>query len=297
MATNKNITMKQFNGVDYDTLYPKTKVEQVEGAYTQQQILADSTKALYGLGNGAVPDDVLALLSRFHSGLSNEYIWKKIVINIVTGAERVIVGGIPNTEILTFYDTVSLSTSGEILLNGPNSFQAQNAPSGKYYNHGTQGLFLVTRKSVNSTTTLYGKPISTDQEIAGYVNSPDPNAYPPAVSDGYTYTALGKLGAKAQIETGSYTGTGKYGISNKNSLTFNFEPQIIVISESQNGGCYAIILCNSNYGATFAITDNTYTGSYKLNVSKNVNSVSWYQSTKHEYQMNDTKSYKYVAIG
>ena len=62
MATNKNITMKQFNGTDYDTLYPKTKVEQVEGAYTQQQILADSTKTLYGLGSNAVPNDVLAML-------------------------------------------------------------------------------------------------------------------------------------------------------------------------------------------------------------------------------------------
>jgi hypothetical protein len=31
MATNKNITMKQFNGVDYDTLYPKTIASQVEG--------------------------------------------------------------------------------------------------------------------------------------------------------------------------------------------------------------------------------------------------------------------------
>lgn len=64
MATNKNITMKQFNGVDYDTLYPKTKVEQVEGAYSQQQILADSTKALYGLGSNAVPDDIFSYLSK-----------------------------------------------------------------------------------------------------------------------------------------------------------------------------------------------------------------------------------------
>ena len=62
MATNKNITMKQFNGADYDTLYPKTKVEQVEGAYTQQQILSDATKRGYGLGSDAVPDDVLALI-------------------------------------------------------------------------------------------------------------------------------------------------------------------------------------------------------------------------------------------
>ena len=30
MATTKNITMKQFNGTDYDTLYPKTDVKQIE---------------------------------------------------------------------------------------------------------------------------------------------------------------------------------------------------------------------------------------------------------------------------
>lgn len=31
MATEKNITMKQFNGTDYDTLYPKTIASQVDG--------------------------------------------------------------------------------------------------------------------------------------------------------------------------------------------------------------------------------------------------------------------------
>ena len=77
MATNKNITMKQFNGTDYDTLYPKTKIEQVEGAYTQQQILADSTKGLFGLGTDAVPDDAFYVLSRFQKGLGDEYVWEK----------------------------------------------------------------------------------------------------------------------------------------------------------------------------------------------------------------------------
>lgn len=62
MASEKNITMRQYNGVDYDTLYPKTKVEQVEGAYTQQQILSDATKGLYGLGSDAVPDDIFQML-------------------------------------------------------------------------------------------------------------------------------------------------------------------------------------------------------------------------------------------
>lgn len=68
MATNKNITMKQFNGTDYDMLYPKTKVEQVEGAYTQQQILANSTKGLYGLGNNAVPDDAFVAIKTMFYG-------------------------------------------------------------------------------------------------------------------------------------------------------------------------------------------------------------------------------------
>ena len=72
MATEKNITMKQFNGTDYDTLYPKTKVEQVEGAYTQQQILADSTKTLFGLGTDAVPNQVLKFLGQF-----NLHQWKR----------------------------------------------------------------------------------------------------------------------------------------------------------------------------------------------------------------------------
>ena len=43
MATTKNITMKQFNGTDYDTLYPKTVYNQVSGV----------APAGYGLGGTA----------------------------------------------------------------------------------------------------------------------------------------------------------------------------------------------------------------------------------------------------
>ena len=85
MATEKNIIMRQFNGTDYDTLYPKTKAEQVEGVYTQQQILADSTKGLYGLGNDAVPDDLFrtfvdAILPAFTEADNGK------VLGIVNGA-------------------------------------------------------------------------------------------------------------------------------------------------------------------------------------------------------------------
>lgn len=62
MASEKNITMRQYNGVDYDTLYPKTIAEQVIGIYSKDEILGDATKTIYGLGADAVPDDVFALL-------------------------------------------------------------------------------------------------------------------------------------------------------------------------------------------------------------------------------------------
>ena len=54
MATTKNITMKQFNGTDYDTLYPKTKVEQVENL-TPSSIGAVSKTGDTMTGNLQVP--------------------------------------------------------------------------------------------------------------------------------------------------------------------------------------------------------------------------------------------------
>lgn len=72
MATEKNIVMKEFNGTDYDTLYPKTIGTQVDGIFTAEQTLTNNTKTLYGLGTNAVPDDVFAWLGKY-----NQYWWKK----------------------------------------------------------------------------------------------------------------------------------------------------------------------------------------------------------------------------
>lgn len=56
MATTKNITMKQFNGTDYDTLYPKTVYNQVSGVAPAGFGLGESTPTLISncniVGNG-----------------------------------------------------------------------------------------------------------------------------------------------------------------------------------------------------------------------------------------------------
>lgn len=51
MATDKNITMKQFNGTDYDTLYPKTIASQIPDVYSKSyidSILKNSAKIQTG---------------------------------------------------------------------------------------------------------------------------------------------------------------------------------------------------------------------------------------------------------
>ena len=58
MATTKDITMKQFNGTDYDTLYPKTIASQIPDVYNQTEVLTGTTAELYKLARTAIPNDV-----------------------------------------------------------------------------------------------------------------------------------------------------------------------------------------------------------------------------------------------
>ena len=51
MATTKNITMKQFNGTDYDTLYPKTVYSQVSGVAPSGYGLGDAGKQVTDLND------------------------------------------------------------------------------------------------------------------------------------------------------------------------------------------------------------------------------------------------------
>ena len=131
--------------------------------------------------------------------------------------------------------------------------------------------------------------------LFGYVNSPFPDAYPPAVSDGYTYNPLGQLGDKVRIATGSYTGTGTYGSSNPNSLTFSFPPEFLVVSPNQEP--YRLFLVR---GMTKSNTSPTGGSDGNVAVAWDGSTVSWYgDSTGDAYlQLNRRGTpYFYFAIG
>ena len=74
MGVEKNIIMKQFNGTDYDILYPKTTADQIENVYTENQILSSGTTGKYQLPVGSLPDAVFnKLLEAMPWTLIQEY--------------------------------------------------------------------------------------------------------------------------------------------------------------------------------------------------------------------------------
>lgn len=304
--------------------------------------LKDATAALYGLGTGAVPDDVLKELGRFQSGLGNEYIWEKKLTTVQKtydlGTENPLYmcaykwGGKQSTVItVTYADDIDISPGNVASLKAPiytvdvtwNDYSAANVLKGKFFlaalDTGTITTNIIVKGSENGeaskqvNTQAYigvyfpAKPVENVQYTAidqiTYVNSPNANAYPPAVPDGYTYTPLGQLGKQVRVETGSYVGTGTYGSSNPNTLTFGFVPQLVIVCK-KNG---FLTPSDGGYNQSFLWVARQFVLSiYAINsissvqISAKGNTLSWNADSPYgpERQCNISgQEYNYIAIG
>lgn len=104
---------------------------------------------------------------------------------------------------------------------------------------------------------------------------------------------LGKYAPK--IATGSYVGTGTAGSSNPNSLTFDFDPQLVIITGQYSGSQIAWpLLFMRNNTTAFEMGE----GAYTCKVTWNGKIVKWYSTENAGRQMNyDGRKYYYVAIG
>ena len=183
MATEKNITMKQFNGTDYDTLYPKTIASQIPDVYSKTDIITTETLSQLGLSSDKLPNDAFQ-------------------------------------QIKTLIDNAQASADG-----------------------------------------------------------------------------------KAKIQTGSYVGTGTYGANNPCSLTFDFEPWLLIV-ENRDGVSY-YIESTSDY-VHYPILNVRCNRMYAAGTSYNIftwaeNSVSWYcpstGSTASQLQLNQKDTiYNYISI-
>ena len=148
-----------------------------------------------------------------------------------------------------------------------------------------------------------------------YVNSNDRNAYPDSGTvDGLTYKYLGiplqNAVTAPKIATGSYTGTGTYGSSNPNSLTFDFKPKFLVVFEvitasKITDGIVAMMVTGS---PCYWTSDAQMGLQGSNNVSWAENTVSWFNNINQtngwdvsnciKFQLNISgATYRYIAIG
>ena len=140
---------------------------------------------------------------------------------------------------------------------------------------------------------------------------------------GWLVSGSGVESNDAKIATGSYTGTGVYGMSNPNTLTFSFTPKIVFIRKAPdsttNGyagthDAFAVFSqtasnVSEDYSATssgnaggFAgtlyIPSNTYPFAYRLKGKLVSKTLTWCNLESAKYQANtDGETYYWTAIG
>lgn len=335
-ASNVNYTNSALSGVSnaqqgLDSIVNTLGDINLNNYFTKTQTLTQATAALFGLGTDAVPDDVLAVLGRFNSGLCNEYVWSKastvwepsLDTNNTSGTKYIYFS---DKKKVLYSDQVIADSSGVTLKNPTTitvTLSNEGNLAGKYFRFSTDSAtnVRVFNRSTNSAdyvqyTETPVKSVSV-QKIVGYVNSPDPDAYPPANHGEYTYTPLGQLGSKVRIATGSYVGTGKYGQSNPNSLTFEFPPDLIIIHSYVYGLDTDTPALSNLLSQSPCIVTDELTTSYRRGFSPCLNSsayygyakkssdgktVSWYNTKSAGDQLNSGPSnnvdsvYHYIAF-
>lgn len=96
----------------------------------------------------------------------------------------------------------------------------------------------------------------------------------------------------SQIQTGSYTGTGAYGSSSPSSLTFNFEPKMVVIQAV--GASFRLMWF---YGASVMQHRGGSGSGWNGTVTANTKTFKWYDSSADMQANTSGQKYNWIAIG
>lgn len=97
----------------------------------------------------------------------------------------------------------------------------------------------------------------------------------------------------AQIETGSYVGTGTYEENNPNSLTFGFVPKFVCIEEIGSIPVQAFFIYNASYTRNTSSTNSNS----DIKVTWDSNTLSWYSGSSSSQLNDNSRTYYYIAIG
>lgn len=207
--------------------------------------------------------------------------------------------------------TVNIANPSSVSLSGSSSSVASNAQqmAGKYAvctsvsDTGYEPDFPIGTVVFFPSDTLFTRLDSSCwaskyQPVTGYA----------AIPAGTTIEYLGKLGDKARVQVVSYVGTGTYGSSNPNSLTFDFVPKAILFmyrfgnSVDPNGAMYArfvaVTALNTTYKKVWFAQLNSNGNAGYMKISEDRKTVSWYNTYGAYYQSNESgTTYVFLAIG
>lgn len=204
---------------------------------------------------------------------------------------------------LYYADSVVVDDEGKLSLQSPNSYTF--ATSSQYQNVSTfaigrfikivpesgsgfsfmDGIWFVPSDSTITVENfkLYSSKI---QPVTGY----------PAIPAGTTIEYLGKLGDKARVQFGSYVGTGTYGSSNPNTLTFDFVPKMVFVwgfgNSSGNSLYYQFMFYGENYTSVYIGDGNDRS----TKVSWDSKTVSWYTGDRYKQLNESSRTYRFFAI-
>lgn len=303
--------------------------------YTKTETLADATKTGWGLGASAVPNDV------FKAFVENRWTQQKLILETTYGtaltAEVMYTpAGANDTMYRVYYSTeLTFDENETVSLKNPsyvdvsyNAYTNANVLKGKFWHKSTSTTVIYWTEAGAADVTRSGNQGGARvhivaQQVTGKVvygekvvlTSADRNAYPDSGNaNGFHYEYKGNLLDSImnplKIATGSYTGTGTYGASNPNSLTFDFEPKLVIITRGSTDdadGVYSAYSSTDNAMLLMKYTvirwnDSSNVLGYDVNVKFDGKTVSWYtKQSNAECQANasstSTACYHYFALG
>ena len=184
------------------------------------------------------------------------------------------------------------STLASVSLNETPSVQWTRSPyvySGNSVCQVSANGSAVEVKNAN-TSAVYRPAFTLPSSFMAYISEPVYSLYD--ISDNFLLKLPG-----VQIETGSYVGTGTYGASNPNSLTFEFEPKILIVQkDSTNYAAYSKIVAQNGM-KTANNGESAGNDDYYVTFINWTHEVSWYSSSKNGQLNSLGTTYYYLALG
>lgn len=227
--------------------------------------------------------------------------------DVVTG--KYILGWVApgNTDIkIDVSSALTVSDSGDVSMSNPSIGQSFNTATsdllGKFIRANTYGITSSNTQGyqlpsgiihIPSTATIKNEVIPSISSSSQWVTI---DRYQPvtgyaAIPAGTTIEYLGKLGDKARVQVVSYVGTGTYGSSNPNSLTFDRSPRLVIVKASSSGN---IAFFAPGNNASQSLPGTSSSNRLSVTWSNNNKTMSW-RGESAPAQLNQSGN-KYTVI-